>query len=59
MKPTLTALIVIAALAGCSRTNLEPFASTALASAPTSDTTLPVYPPLQADAKDGAVFDYY
>jgi hypothetical protein len=61
MKSTLTALILIAtfALSACSRTDVEPIAQAAFSSAHATEPKAPLYPPIQADAKDGAVFEYY
>jgi hypothetical protein len=62
MKPTLTALALIATfiIAGCSRNgDIGPVAQVILPSAQAGEQTLPLYPALQADAKDGTVFDYY
>ena len=60
MKPTLTALFLIAAFtAGCSPSDIAPIAHAAVPSAQASEPAAPLYPPLQADAKDGTVFDYY
>ena len=56
-KPTL-ALIAVLALAACSHTDVTPVALAA-ASSPRSESATPVYPPLQADAQDGRVFEYY
>jgi hypothetical protein len=60
MKPTLTTLVLIAALAaGCSPSDIAPIAHAAVPSAQAAEATAPLYPPLQADAKDGTVFEYY
>ena len=59
MKPTLTlTLIALVILAACSRANPEA-ASSVIRSAQAAEARAPLYPPLQPDAQDGTVFDYY
>jgi hypothetical protein len=60
MKPTLKLTLIAAlALAGCSRTDVSPVARAAVRSAEAAQRTLPQYPPLEPDARDGAVFEFY
>lgn len=63
MKPTLaTILIATFAIAACSRSNTEMESSpqAVINSARASEAaTTTQYPPLDGNAKDGAVFEYY
>ncbi len=54
-----TAITLLVLLPACSTEDAETaFVSSARASGP-SEPSEPLYPPLQADAEDGYVFDYY
>ena len=61
MKSTLTALILLAGFAtpGCSPSDVAPIAHAVVPSAQATEPQAPLYPPIQADAKDGTVFEYY
>lgn len=60
MKQTLTlAAILTFAIAGCSRSDVEPLASAAIPSAQAVEPKASLYPPIDPNAQDGAVFDYY
>jgi hypothetical protein len=62
MKPTISALILIAtlAIAGCTRSSdIGPVAEAFVPTAQADESTTPLYPPLQADAKIATEFDYY
>lgn len=62
MKPTLTLTLVTLAtlaIAGCSRNDMEPLAAAAISSAHAVEPKAPLYPPIDPNAQDGAVFDYY
>jgi hypothetical protein len=54
-----TFITLLVLLPGCSTEDAETtFVSSARAASPDAPSE-PLYPPLQADAEDGSVFDYY
>lgn len=61
MKPTLaTIVIAMFTIAACSRSNMESSPQAVINSARASEAaTTMQYPPLDGNAKDGAVFEYY
>ena len=60
MKPTFAIILVAAlALSACSRTKPEPSVQAAIGSARASEPASPLYPPIDANAKDGEVLEYY
>lgn len=60
MKPTF-AIVLIATLAfsACSRTRPETSVQAAVSGERTVEAATPLYAPIDANAKDGEVFEYY
>ena len=54
-----TILIAVFAVSACSRTRPEASAQHRVGRTGVSETAMPVYAPIDANAKEGEVFEYY